>query len=133
MYGAGQVRLMLQRDATLAGHAIGAVSKLPYQQLRELPAWPLPLPTPEFAGRAALYRRTDSRQYGLVDARHTAKSAIPLARQLKPFGGRGWGWRILWFVLVMALGNIAISVYVLIQLFRLRPEEPAARVLWRAA
>jgi len=29
------------------------------------------------------------------------------------------GRRILWFVLLMALGNIAIAVYVLIQLFRL--------------
>lgn len=29
------------------------------------------------------------------------------------------GLRILWFVLLMALGNIAIAIYVLIQLFRL--------------
>jgi len=30
-----------------------------------------------------------------------------------------WGRRILWFVLLMALGNIAIAIYVLIHLFRL--------------
>lgn len=30
-----------------------------------------------------------------------------------------WGRRALWFVLLMALGNIAIAVYVLVQLFRL--------------
>ena len=49
---------------------------------------------------------------------------------------RTWGRRALWFVLLMALGNIAIAVYLLIQLFRLpasasmedlllrRPERP---------
>lgn len=40
---------------------------------------------------------------------------------------------IVWFLLIMALGNIAMSVYVLIQLFRLRPEDPAEKVLWRRA
>ncbi len=30
----------------------------------------------------------------------------------------GWARRALWFVLLMGLGNIAIAVYVLIQLFR---------------
>jgi hypothetical protein len=35
----------------------------------------------------------------------------------------GWLTRILWFVLIMALGNIAMSAYVLIQLFRLRPQD----------
>jgi len=39
--------------------------------------------------------------------------------------------RILWFLLIMGLGNIAMSFYVLIQLFRLRPEEPAATILRR--
>jgi hypothetical protein len=37
----------------------------------------------------------------------------------------------LWFVLIMGLGNIAMSLYVLIQLVRLRPEEPAEAMLWR--
>ncbi len=46
---------------------------------------------------------------------------------------RAWAARIIWFVLIMALGNIAMSAYVLIQLFRLRPEESAERVLWRSA
>ena len=46
---------------------------------------------------------------------------------------RGWGARILWFALIMGLGNIAMSAYVLIQLFRLRGDEPADRALWRAA
>jgi hypothetical protein len=32
---------------------------------------------------------------------------------------RTWGRRVLWFVLLMLLGNIAIAVYLLIQLFRL--------------
>jgi hypothetical protein len=32
-----------------------------------------------------------------------------------------WGRRIVWFVLLMLLGNIAIAVYVLMQLFRLPP------------
>jgi hypothetical protein len=38
--------------------------------------------------------------------------------------------RFLWFVLIMGLGNIMTSLYVLIQLFRLRPGEPAHAVLW---
>ena len=46
---------------------------------------------------------------------------------------RRWSMRILWFVLIMGLGNIAMSAYVLIQLFRLRADEPAERILWRAA
>jgi uncharacterized membrane protein YbjE (DUF340 family) len=39
--------------------------------------------------------------------------------------------RVLWFLLIMGLGNIAMSFYVLIQLFRLRPEDPAAAILRR--
>jgi hypothetical protein len=38
---------------------------------------------------------------------------------------------VVWFVLILGLGNIAMSFYVLLQLFRLRPEEPASRMLWR--
>ena len=45
---------------------------------------------------------------------------------------RGWS-RILWFLLIMGLGNIAMSFYVLIQLFRLGPEQPAAAILRRRA
>jgi hypothetical protein len=41
--------------------------------------------------------------------------------------------RSVWFLLIMGLGNIAMSFYVLIQLFRLRPEEPAATILRRRA
>jgi len=41
--------------------------------------------------------------------------------------------RILWFVLIMGLGNIAMSLYVLIQLMRLGRDEPAETVLWRQA
>ncbi|MEO8373024.1 MAG: DUF1475 family protein [Candidatus Solibacter sp.] len=44
-----------------------------------------------------------------------------------------WRARALWFVLIMGLGNIAMSAYVLIQLFRLRAEDPAERILWRTA
>jgi Protein of unknown function (DUF1475) len=42
-----------------------------------------------------------------------------------------WGPRILWLVLILGLGNIAMSFYVLIQLFRLKPEEPVETLLWR--
>jgi len=41
--------------------------------------------------------------------------------------------RTLWFLLIMGLGNIAMSFYVLIQLFRLRPDEPATMILRRRA
>ena len=44
-----------------------------------------------------------------------------------------WLPRIFWFLLIMGLGNIAMSSYVLIQLFRLRPEQPASAILLRRA
>lgn len=31
--------------------------------------------------------------------------------------------RVLWLILILGLGNIAMSLYVLIQLFRLKPEQ----------
>jgi hypothetical protein len=40
--------------------------------------------------------------------------------------------RALWLVLILALGNIAMSFYVLIQLLRLKPEQPVEAVLWRS-
>ena len=39
--------------------------------------------------------------------------------------------RLLWFVLIMCLGNIAMAVYVLIQLSRLAPDAPLATLLTR--
>jgi hypothetical protein len=39
--------------------------------------------------------------------------------------------RLLWLVAIFGLGNIAMSLYVLIQLFRLKPEQPVEAVLWR--
>jgi Protein of unknown function (DUF1475) len=39
--------------------------------------------------------------------------------------------RLLWLVLILALGNIATSFYVLIQLFRLKPSQPVEALLWR--
>lgn len=39
--------------------------------------------------------------------------------------------RLLWLVLILGLGNIAMSLYVLIQLFRLKPDEPAEALLRR--
>jgi hypothetical protein len=39
---------------------------------------------------------------------------------------RSLGIKALWFVLIMALGNIAMSLYVLIQLFALRADESAS-------
>jgi hypothetical protein len=41
-----------------------------------------------------------------------------------------WWKRAVWLVLILGLGNIAMSGYVLIQLFRLKPDEPASRVLY---
>ena len=38
--------------------------------------------------------------------------------------------RVVWFVLIMGLGNIAMSLFVLIQLMRLGPNEPAETLLW---
>jgi hypothetical protein len=46
---------------------------------------------------------------------------------------RSLGIKISWFVLIMVLGNIAMSLYVLIQLFRLRPEESASALFARKA
>jgi hypothetical protein len=43
------------------------------------------------------------------------------------------GVKALWFVLIMGLGNIAMSLYVLIQLLRLKPGEPAGAILLRKA
>lgn len=37
--------------------------------------------------------------------------------------------RAVWFVLIMTLGNIAMSSYVLLQLFRLKPDEPVSNIL----
>jgi len=39
--------------------------------------------------------------------------------------------RVGWFVAIMLLGNIAMATYVLVQLARLRPGEPVARLLLR--
>lgn len=44
---------------------------------------------------------------------------------------RNIGARILWFLLIMGLGNIAMALYVLIQLIHLSEGEPAEAVLWR--
>ena len=41
--------------------------------------------------------------------------------------------KALWFVLIMGLGNIAMSLYVLIQIFRLKPGEPAYAILLKKA
>ena len=39
--------------------------------------------------------------------------------------------RLLWLMLILGLGNIAMSLYVLIQLFRLKPDQPVEALLWR--
>ena len=44
---------------------------------------------------------------------------------------RGWPRRVLWFLLLMALGNIAIAGYLLWALFRLPPDAPLERLLLR--
>ncbi len=40
-----------------------------------------------------------------------------------------WLPRIAWFIAIMLLGNMAMSGYVLYQLLRLRPGEPASAIL----
>jgi hypothetical protein len=40
-----------------------------------------------------------------------------------------WLPRIGWFIAIMLLGNMAMSAYVLLQLLRLRPDQPASAVL----
>lgn len=42
---------------------------------------------------------------------------------------RAWLARVLWFVAIMLLGNMAMSSYVLVQLARLRPGQPASDIL----
>ena len=42
-----------------------------------------------------------------------------------------WLARVVWFVAIMGLGNIAMSSYVLLQLFKLRSEQPASAILLR--
>ena len=44
---------------------------------------------------------------------------------------RSAGTRIAWFLLIMGLGNMATSLYLLIQLFRLREDEPLDALLLR--
>ena len=44
---------------------------------------------------------------------------------------RSWVARAVWFVLIMSLGNIAMSLYALIQIMRLGPDQPAEAMLWR--
>ena len=39
--------------------------------------------------------------------------------------------RLLWLMLILGLGNIAMSLYVLIQLFRLKPDQPVEALLRR--
>lgn len=43
------------------------------------------------------------------------------------------GSKVLWFVLIMALGNIAMSLYVLLQLFALKPDEPVGALFQKKA
>lgn len=46
---------------------------------------------------------------------------------------RSLGIKVIWFILIMALGNIAMSAYVLLQLFGLRKEESAAGLFHQKA
>ena len=39
--------------------------------------------------------------------------------------------RVLWLVLILGLGNIGMSLYVLIKLFHLKPDQPAEALLYR--
>jgi hypothetical protein len=42
---------------------------------------------------------------------------------------RSWVARVLWFVAIMLLGNMAMASYVLLQLSRLEADEPASAIL----
>jgi Protein of unknown function (DUF1475) len=44
---------------------------------------------------------------------------------------RSMAGRLIWLILILGLGNIAMSLYVLIQLFRLKPDEPVEALLRR--
>jgi hypothetical protein len=46
---------------------------------------------------------------------------------------RSLGVKALWFVLIMAGGNIAMSLYVLLQLFGLKPDESASALFRQKA
>jgi hypothetical protein len=46
---------------------------------------------------------------------------------------RSLGIKLLWFVLIMAAGNIAMSLYVLLQLFGLRADESASALFRQKA
>jgi len=46
---------------------------------------------------------------------------------------RSPGLRFLWFILIMGLGNIAMSFYILIQVFKLEPGETMESILLRRA
>lgn len=45
------------------------------------------------------------------------------------FYKEGWGGRIVWFLLIAGLGNMAMSAYALIQLFKVPPEAGFADVV----
>jgi Protein of unknown function (DUF1475) len=42
---------------------------------------------------------------------------------------RGAGIKIIWLILILFLGNIAMSLYVLLQLFRMKANEPLSSLL----
>jgi hypothetical protein len=44
---------------------------------------------------------------------------------------RGWGSRIAWLIAILLLGNIAMAVYMLIQLFRLPPDAKIEELILR--
>ncbi len=46
---------------------------------------------------------------------------------------RTWLTKVIWFVLIMGLGNIAMSAYVLVQLFRLKSNEPLSNLMLKIA
>ena len=46
---------------------------------------------------------------------------------------RSLGGKIVWFALIMAGGNIAMSLYVLIQLFQLKPDESVSALFRQKA
>lgn len=49
------------------------------------------------------------------------------------FKERSLAAKVIWFLLIIGLGNIAMSGYVLIQLFKLKSQEPLSNLVLRTA
>ncbi len=62
---------------------------------------------------------------------HISASSLFCSGVWVAYKERTLGSRLLWLLLILALGNIAMSFYVLIQLFRLKPDQGVEALLQR--